>query len=54
MTRPLIGIFDCATQQEITREMNDQEYEKYLVDQEAAQLRNAEESSKMITTEENL
>lgn len=34
MTRPLIGVFDCFTQEETTREMNDEEYAQYLIDQE--------------------
>lgn len=32
MTRPLIGIFDCKTQEQVVREMNDEEYAQYLID----------------------
>jgi hypothetical protein len=32
MTRPLIGIFDVATKEQIVREMNDEEYAQYLID----------------------
>lgn len=32
MTRPLIGIFDASTQEQVNREMNDAEYEQYLID----------------------
>jgi hypothetical protein len=32
MTRPLIGIFDVETQEQINREMNDEEYAQYLID----------------------
>ena len=32
MTRPLIGIFDVATKDQIVREMNDEEYAQYLID----------------------
>lgn len=34
MSRPLIGIYDGQTQETYTREMNDEEYEQYLIDQE--------------------
>jgi len=37
MTRPLIGILDAETQIQVNREMNDAEYEQYLIDAEAAQ-----------------
>lgn len=32
MTRPLIGILDASTQEQVNREMNDAEYEQHLVD----------------------
>lgn len=32
MTRPLVGIFDAETQEQIVREMNDEEYAQYLLD----------------------
>ena len=34
MTRPLIGIFDVTTQEQIVREMTDTEYAQHLKDQE--------------------
>jgi hypothetical protein len=34
MTKPLIGIYDGNTQETYTREMNDEEYAQYLIDQE--------------------
>lgn len=38
MTKPLIGIFDCSTQEETTREMTDEEYQKYLEGQPEIQV----------------
>lgn len=32
MTRPLTTIFNVETQEQITREMNDEEYAQYLID----------------------
>ena len=32
MTRPIIAILDAETQIQVNREMNDAEYEQYLVD----------------------
>ena len=32
MTRPMIHIFDMATQEEVLREMNDAEYAQYEID----------------------
>ena len=32
MTRPNVVIIDCTTQEEIVREMNDEEYALYLAD----------------------
>ena len=40
MIKPLIGIFNCATQEEITREMTDEEYAQYLIDLEQSQQNN--------------
>ena len=34
MNRPLIGEFNCETQKQTIREMNDEEYTQYLIDQE--------------------
>ena len=34
MSRPLVGEFNCETQEQIIREMNDEEYAQYLIDQE--------------------
>lgn len=35
MVRPLIGIFDAGTQQEIIREMNDEEFAQHELDKAA-------------------
>lgn len=32
--KPTITFFNVVTQEEITREMNDEEYSQYLIDQE--------------------
>jgi hypothetical protein len=32
MTRPIVAEFNVETQEEVTREMNDTEYEQYLLD----------------------
>jgi hypothetical protein len=32
MTRPLIGIFDVLTQEQVVREMNDEEFAQYELD----------------------
>ena len=37
MTRPLIGILDAETQIQVNREMNDVEYEQYLIDSAKAE-----------------
>ena len=31
MTRPLVGILDCSTNETVVREMNDEEYAVYLL-----------------------
>lgn len=36
MTRPNVHEFNVTTQEEVIREMNDDEYAQYLLDQEAA------------------
>jgi hypothetical protein len=36
MTRPLVGIFNVETQEQIVREMNDEEYAQHLIDVENA------------------
>jgi NACalpha-BTF3-like transcription factor len=33
MTKPMVYIFDMATQEETIREMNDAEYEQHLIDE---------------------
>lgn len=35
MTRPVVHIYDAITQEEIIREMNDEEYAQHLVDKKA-------------------
>jgi hypothetical protein len=35
MTRPMVSILDVVTQELTIREMNDEEYAQYLLDQEA-------------------
>jgi hypothetical protein len=35
MTRPLIGVFNSKTQEETIREMNDEEFAQYLIDNAA-------------------
>jgi len=37
MTKPNVTITDCQTQEIIIREMNDEEYAQYLIDQEKTQ-----------------
>ncbi len=39
MTRPNISITDCQTQETIIREMNDEEYAQFLLDQEKIRAR---------------
>jgi hypothetical protein len=34
MTRPLVAILDCTTNETVVREMNDEEYAQYLLDLE--------------------
>lgn len=36
MTRPNVHEFNITTQEEVIREMNDDEYAQYLLDQEVA------------------
>jgi hypothetical protein len=42
MTRPSIQIINTQTQEEVIREMNDAEYEQYLIDAAAAEAAKAE------------
>jgi hypothetical protein len=44
MTKPNIGIFDCQTQEEIIREMTDEEYAQYEIDRAAEEARLAAEA----------
>jgi hypothetical protein len=37
MTRPLVGILDCTTNETIVREMNDEEYAQYEIERVAAE-----------------
>jgi hypothetical protein len=46
MTRPNICIFNVETQEEIIREMNDEEYAQYLVDKQNAEIEQAELDAK--------
>ena len=32
MTRPLVAVLDCTTNETVVREMNDAEYAQYLID----------------------
>ena len=32
MTRPLVAVLDCSTNETVVREMNDEEYAQYLVE----------------------
>lgn len=41
MNRPIVYIFDVTTQEEIIREMNDEEYAQHLLDVQAEALRKA-------------
>ena len=45
MTRPLIGILDAETQIQVNREMNDVEYEQYLIDYAKAEAELAAEAA---------
>ena len=42
MTKPLVGIFNVITKEEIIREMNDEEYAQYLIDKAAYEAEQAE------------
>lgn len=46
MNRPEITVIDAITQEQIIREMNDEEYAQYLIDKEAAESSAAEEAAK--------
>lgn len=43
MTRPIITIIDGVTQEQVHREMNDEEYAQHLIDVEAGKVRLAKE-----------
>lgn len=45
MSKPLVHEYNCETKEETIREMNDEEYAQFLIDQEAAQARIAEENN---------
>ena len=45
MTKPLTFIFDCTTQEEILREMNDEEYTQYQNDKAAFEAKQAVEEA---------
>jgi len=44
--RPQVKIYDVETQEEIVREMNDEEYAQYLIDKEADEIHAAEAAAK--------
>ena len=46
MTRPKISIFNAEIQEGITREMNDEEYDQYLIDQQKWEIEKAELDAK--------
>jgi hypothetical protein len=46
MSRPIVVIIDGITQEEIVREMNDEEYAQYLVDKQNAEIKQAEIDAK--------
>jgi hypothetical protein len=41
MTKPLTFIFDCTTQEEILREMNDEEYAQHQNDKAVSEAKQA-------------
>lgn len=47
--KPIKIIFDCATQEEIVREMNDSEYAQYLIDVAAWEAKQAEQQAEAPT-----
>lgn len=47
MNKPKIAVIDVQTQEEVIREMNDAEYEQYLIDVAQAEARQAEEEAKV-------
>jgi hypothetical protein len=51
MTRPLIGIFDVKTQEQVNREMNDIEYEQYLIRVAATEAELAAEATAKATAD---
>lgn len=45
MSRPMVNDFNCITNEYTYREMTDEEYAQFLIDQEAAQARIVEENN---------
>lgn len=45
MSRPLVTVINLETNEKINREMNDQEYAQFLIDQEAEEARIVEENN---------
>lgn len=46
MSRPIIKIIDGLTQEEIVREMSDEEYAQHLIDQQNWEIEQAERDAK--------
>lgn len=46
MTRPIVHIYDAVTQEEVIREMNDEEYAQHLIDIEASAPSRAEQEQR--------
>lgn len=44
--RPIITIIDAVTQERVDREMNDEEYDQYLIDQQKWEIEKAELDAK--------
>jgi hypothetical protein len=51
MTRPLIAIFDVETQEQVNREMNNVEYEQYLINTTKAEAELAAEAAAKATAD---
>jgi len=47
MNKPKIAVIDVQTQEEVIREMNNAEYEQYLIDSAQAEAMQAEENAKV-------
>ena len=50
MTRPTISITNCETQETIIREMNDEEYAQFLLDQEKFKIKDEVNESSQVNT----